>query len=78
MAKNDFLDELDEVVEGADLQSPKKKKVAEASSEKPEMMMKNLKIPRAWNDILKAHGGGTVSGYMVQAIREKMVKDGLL
>ena len=75
MAKKDMLKNLDEVVEGADVASEKKVKSAEG---KKEMKMKNLKIPVEWDEKIKAFTGSPSSGYMAGAIKDKMIRDGLL
>ncbi len=77
MAKGDFLDDLDEVVEGADLQFPKKQDI-DTSGTKVETKMKNLRIAVDWENRIKSFYGGTVTGYIVMAIKNQMKKDGIL
>ena len=77
MARKDMLDEIDEVVQGADLQSKDKRKVP-VNNYKPKMKMKNLNIQVEWDLLIKNFTGSPSSGYMVNAIKNQMVKDGLL
>jgi hypothetical protein len=75
MAKNDFLDGIDGVMDDADLQSPKKKAAATTGKKKKKIL--NLSIEVDWFNIIKANSN-TVTGYIIEATREKMKRDGLL
>lgn len=77
MAKDDFLDNMDEVYEGADLHSAKKKEVKE-TGKKLEKVKVNISFPRDWKEKIKSFSGATVTGYIIEAVREKMTKDGIL
>ena len=76
MAKDEFLDNIDEVTGGADMTSTKKSNFD--SNKKLEMKMKNLKIAVEWDKKIKAFTGSPSSGYMVNAIKAQMIKDGIL
>ncbi len=77
MARKDFLDDIDEVTAGADLKSEKK---AKSPTSKPsnEKEMKTIEFPKGWSKMIKDFTGSPATGYMREAIREKMTRDGIL
>jgi len=49
------------------------------SGSKLKMISRTVRIPQDWSDIINEHGlSTTVAGYINTAIREKLVRDGVL
>jgi hypothetical protein len=50
------------------------------SPKEKHMKQKLISLPHEWDNIIKEYlaGGGTVSSYILQAIREKLKRDDLL
>lgn len=63
---------FEEVSKGAAL------KTAGTANEKVTKNLLVYNIPIEWLDLIKEHNLGTRSGYIVQALREKLIRDGAL
>lgn len=72
MAKEKKFDNLDLVMDSANL-TEKKKSI---SSKKKKV--KTIQILVNWEERIKEYHGGTVSSYITMAIQEKMKRDGIL
>ena len=77
MAKKDFLENIDEITEGADM-TASKKKVAKKTTGKPEMKIKTISLPVGWDKKIKEFTGSPSTAYIANAIKEQMLKDGIL
>jgi len=68
------LKRMSKAVSGADLKTEKKK----ISKGKIEMKNKNLRIPKEWDEIISQNYAGTVTSYILMAIRKQMKEDDFL
>ena len=93
MAKKRDFSFLEEATKGADLKSEnkpstkeleekakeEKKKRLEAKKKKEKTFkVKTLSIPIEWDEKIREHINSPTSGYMVTAIRNQMVRDGII
>ena len=76
MAKKDYLDQIDDATNGADLSETKKQN--ENAENKIAMKKKCLTIIADWDTKIKLFSSEPSTRYMITAIREKMLKDGIL
>ncbi|HHB94451.1 MAG TPA: hypothetical protein ENK88_04830 [Campylobacterales bacterium] len=74
MAKKKNLDNLDVVIQSADLIENKKK----SGNNSEEVKRKTINIRKDWEKKIKAYHGSTISSYIHIAIQEKMKRDGIL
>ena len=72
MAKEKKFDNLDAVMESANLTEKKK------SSTNKKKKIKTIQILTDWEDKIKNFHGGTITSYITMAIQEKMRRDGIL
>jgi len=72
MAKEKNFDNLDAVIESADLIENEKPK------EQREKKRKTIMIFKDWERKIKEYHGGTIASYIHIAIQEKMKRDGIL
>jgi hypothetical protein len=79
MAKTDFLDDISEAIEDANLKTTAEKKdKANVTSVGLKTKVKNIKMPIEWDKIIKERTGNPSSGYIMSAIKDKMVQDGFI
>jgi hypothetical protein len=64
---------LSEAVSAADLTTENK-----VSKSKIEMKYKNLRMPKEWDEIITYNHEGTVTAYILMAIKNQMKIDGLI
>ena len=69
------LKRMSKAVSGADLKTEKEKKVSKG---KIEMKNKNLRMPKEWDEIISQNYAGTVTSYILMAIRNQMKEDDFL
>ena len=74
MARKKNLDFVDEAVQSASLQESKKT----TNKSKKDKKIKTINLLIDWENKIKDYYGGTVSGYITNAIQEKMERDGIL
>ena len=77
MAKKDLIDDIENVIEGADMQSSKSAPV-NANTDEVIMKQKLIKIPKDWDDKIRGFIGKNTSGYIVNAVRKQLREDGLI
>jgi hypothetical protein len=69
------LKRMSKAVSGADLKTEKEKKISKG---KIEMKNKNLRMPKEWDEIISQNYAGTVTSYILMAIRNQMKEDDFL
>lgn len=77
MAKKDLIDDIENVIEGADMQSSKPAPI-NANTDEVIMKQKLIKIPKDWDDRIRGFIGKNTSGYIVNAVRKQLREDGLI
>jgi len=75
MAKKELLEDIENVIEGADMQSSKP---INANTDEVIMKQKLIKIPKDWDDKIRGFIGKNTSGYIVNAVRKQLREDGLI
>jgi len=73
--KMNRLKRMSDAVSGADLKTEKQKNIAK---NKIEMKNKNLRMPKEWDEIISSNYAGSVTSYILMAIRNQMKEDDLL
>lgn len=83
--KNNIFGRMDNIAKSAGLKDTRNKKagkgttnVSENESDEPVMMYKQISIDRSWKNAIKSYYSGTLTSYIVLAVREKMKRDGIL
>ena len=56
----------------------KKSKNVKTKATSKEKKIKTIQLLIDWENKIKSYYGGTVSGYITNAIQEKMIRDGIL
>ncbi len=56
----------------------KKSKNVKIKATSKEKKIKTIQLLIDWENKIKSYYGGTVSGYITNAIQEKMIRDGIL
>ena len=69
------LKRMSEAVSGADLKTEDQKNL---SKNKMEMKNKNLRLPKEWDDLISQNYEGSVTSYILRAIKNQMKEDNLL